>query len=207
MMFFLRKVLSASKSRYRILIFLMILVVVIGACQKINIDYVGQTFPKTPYAKIFLSMKEVKRPYNVIGKALVRASTSFSSLEIQNKLRKTAEDKGADGVIILSYKEVPAGMYAYNNFPMYGMYDGMYGWGGMGCMCPNNFGPYYGDMYYGGYGMGEESVQCYYDYIMRVNFIRYKVQPNDIQEVTLNGKPIKFIVPENKNIHGNQNMK
>ncbi|MCF7790655.1 MAG: hypothetical protein K9M56_01530 [Victivallales bacterium] len=174
-----------------VIISVLVFSVFFTGCQKIKIDYVGQNDPKTKFAKLYFGKNEVNKPYKVIGKAIIRASTSFSSVDIQKKLRRTAEAKGADAVIILSYKEVPAGMYAYNNYPMWGMYDGMYGWGGMGCM-PCNYGPYWGEMNYPGMGgKGEESVQCYYDYLIKTLFVRFK--NNDSTEPLLTGKTVKHL--------------
>ena len=185
--------------------FLLVFLTILTSCQKINVEYFGESFPKTNYAKIFFGRKEVKQPYDVMGKAIIRASTSFSTFEIQKKLRKSAETKGADAAVVISYKEVPAGMYAYNNYPMYGMYDGMYGWGGMCGMSPNNMYPYWGNM---GWGMGEQSVVRYYDYLIRVLYIKYKddeganidkmkfntapVSNNKI-EMDLNNKPVPML--------------
>jgi hypothetical protein len=152
---------------------LFVFTFLLASCQKINIDYIGQTFPKTASANIYFGKNNVKQPYKVIGKAIIKASTSFTTVEIQKKLIKTAETKGADAVIVISYKEVPAGMYAYNNYPVWNMSDGMYGWGGMCGLYPNNMEPYWGNMEW---GMDDQSVECYYDYLIKVLFIRYHSQ-------------------------------
>jgi hypothetical protein len=167
------------------LLLMLVFTLLLSSCQKINIEYIGQSFSKTAYTKIFFGRKEVKQAYDVMGKAIIRASTSFSTEKIQKKLRKTAEDKGADAVIVVSYKEVPAGMYAYNNYPMYGMYGGMYGFGGMCGMYPDNMNPYWGNM---GWGMGEQSVVRYYDYLIRVLFIKFKDDINSSEAADLANK-------------------
>ena len=187
-----------------ILSLLLLFALTIISCQKINIEYIGQSFPKTAFSKIYFGRKEVKQPYDVMGKAIIRASTSFNTNKIQQKLRMTAEAKGADAAVVISYKEVPAGMYAYNNYPMYGMYDGMYGWGGMCGMSPNNMNPYWGGM---DWGMGEQSVVRYYDYLIKVLFIKFKTDINSGEaaslandhykninfDMTLNNKPIPLM--------------
>jgi hypothetical protein len=152
---------------------LLLLLFLFTSCSTIHVDYIGETFPPTSKAKIYFSEQDIHKPYTVIGKAIVRASTSFSTAEIQKKLKYAADRKGADAVVILSFKEVPEGMYNYMNNSM--TLDGMYG-SSMDNTSPNNMGPYWNDMFFPD-AYGQQSMEYYYDYLIKSLFIRFKASP------------------------------
>lgn len=147
---------------------LIITALLFASCSSVKVDYVGQSFPPVKNTKLYFSMKEIKRPYEVIGKAIITAPSTMSSSTVKKKMLKTADAKGADGVVILSFNEVRTGSYGYMNYPsmwnMYGIKEFN--------ECPNGMGPFWDNLYYP--GMYDQSRICYYDYKIIALFIRYK---------------------------------
>jgi len=154
--------------KYKLLSLFVVLLTVAG-CGSIDITYIGETLKPTKKAQLFFQRKNIPKPYDVMGKVFAKAPNDFSGQEIQKKIIETAEEKGADAVLITLYTQIPGGSSAFSNDPdpyMYGDgdgYNGGYaggfdGWGGDG---------------YGGYG-GGESVEYYYQVLIKAEFLRYK---------------------------------
>lgn len=136
----------------------------IAGCEAIDITYIGETLKPTKEAQIFFNAKNIHRPYDVMGKVIARAPNTFTGQEIQKKILQTAEMKGADAVLVTLYTQIPGGSSCFNDDPYdygYGGFDGGYG---------------YGDGFYNGFGGWNdgESVEFYYQVLIKAEFLRYK---------------------------------
>ena len=145
---------------------LFVLVFILSAaagCSTIDISYIGETLKPTKNIEFFFRGQNINRPYDIIGKVIVKAPDTFSGKEIQKKLIETAREKGANAVLINLYTQIPRGSSSFNNYPYYGY--------GPGYDC----GPYWEDGYWGGGG----SVQYYYEALIKAEFLLYKTQTTE----------------------------
>jgi hypothetical protein len=156
--------------KFKLLLFVSTLLAMVG-CSTIDVTYIGETLKPTREAQIFFERRNIHEPYEVIGKVIARASDTFTGKEIQKKIIKTAEKKGADAVLITLYTQIPGGSSDFSNDPYgYGYGDGFgddgfaYGGGGYG------YDPYLGNEEWGGGG----SVEFYYQVLIKAEFLRYK---------------------------------
>lgn len=79
----------------------------------VSVDYVGKSYPPTASVDLYMSVADVKRPYEVIGDARAQVEAlPFSSpaQQLQTKLMQEAQSRGANGVILgsLSSRQVAA---------------------------------------------------------------------------------------------------
>lgn len=75
--------------------------ILLGGC--VSVDYVGKSYPPTASVDLYMSVADVKRPYEVIGdaRAQVEALPFTSPAEqLQTKLLEEARSRGANGVIL-----------------------------------------------------------------------------------------------------------
>jgi hypothetical protein len=163
--------------KFNLLFFVSGLLVVTG-CGSINVDYIGKTFNPTKSVQLFFKGENINKPYNVMGKVIVKAPDTFTGQEIQKKIIKTAEEKGADAVLIDLYTQIPQGSSCFNNYPYYG-----YGTG-------YNCNPYWENACWG----GGDSVQYYYQILIKAEFLRYKMQTSkySIENNNQNSQIIKI---------------
>ncbi len=142
------------------------LFIAIAGCGTIDITYIGETLKPTVEAQIFFNKKNIHRPYDVMGKVIAKAPNTFTGQEIQKKIVQTAEIKGADAVLITLYTQIPGGSSCFSNDPYgYGGYGGGYGF-------YNGCGGY-GDGF-GGWNGGGDSVEFYYQVLIKAEFLKYK---------------------------------
>ena len=149
---------------FTLLFFIPVLLFLTTSCGSIDITYIGESFKPTQEAQIYFKKGNIHRSYEVMGKVIARAPDTFTGQEIQKKLIKTAREKGADAVLVTLYTQIPRGSSCFNNDPYNGFGGGYGGYdGGYGC------DPYYENAYWG----GGESVQYYYEILIKAEFLRY----------------------------------
>ena len=156
-------------TKYSTPICILISIAFFSACSSIKVEYVGGSFKPTPDVELYFEKKDIKKPYNVIGEVTLKAPTSFSPIALQNKLKKIAESKGAEGVVFLSFR-VTTVLDPIVNYPTMG--GARFGEGSNDpCIQPTNMGPYWGDMFT---QPQQQMPQYYHNYLMKALFIRYK---------------------------------
>ena len=152
--------------KIKVLVIVIALLTMVTGCGSIDITYFGKTLKPTEEAQLFFERENIPYSYYVMGKVFARAPNTFSGKRIKKKIIKTAEEKGADAVLITLYTQIPGGSSCFNN-DSYGYGDGFArGCGG------------YGDGFGGGYGgwNGGESVEFYYQVLIKAEFLKYKMQ-------------------------------
>lgn len=71
-----------------------------------TVQYIGKQYNPTQNVDVFLDTKDIKKNYMVIGKIDGISGILGSSYdEIQNKIVQTAQQKGADGVILYNMEK------------------------------------------------------------------------------------------------------
>jgi hypothetical protein len=101
--------LDGGFSMKRRMIFLVPLVVLLG-CATVN--YIGDSYPPTQHVDVFFSEKDVEKEYRVMGRVEATANADeliYSGEKFMQTICKKAEEKGADGVVILDFGNVMTG--------------------------------------------------------------------------------------------------
>lgn len=71
-----------------------------------TVEYIGKQYSPTQKVDVFLDTKDIKRNYEVIGKIDGISGILGSGYdEIQNKIIQTAQQKGADAVILYNMEK------------------------------------------------------------------------------------------------------
>lgn len=168
------------------------LTVLLFSCRSEHVDYMGKSLSPTKSAKIYSNKSEVSKNYKVIGKAIVTAPSRYSSKRIHKKILKVAEKNGADGVIVVDYKQKPKGSHESMNrpMPMAGpMAGGTMPMYGGGAAYNSGFGgPMMGMGGYGMYPAGGASTYYYYEIYMKTLFIEFKENKNSSKSKTKDEK-------------------
>ncbi|HJO95421.1 MAG TPA: hypothetical protein QF753_18630 [Victivallales bacterium] len=146
---------------YKFSIFL-ILIILISSCSNVNLKYIGQKLTPTEHVKILFSDKDIKEKYKVIGKAIVTSYNEINTEKVQNDIINKAEQVGANAVVIRNYNIVPGREHylsssSYNEYSPYSQTSNYNGWG---------------DQMFDE-GMTPDKI-LEYNYILNVQFIRYK---------------------------------
>ena len=81
----------------------------LNGCSTTSVDYVGNTYPPTTSADVYYSKQDIHQSYTVMGKMIMSAEEGTTSQQLQQQILTTAESKGADGVLITSFKKVNVG--------------------------------------------------------------------------------------------------
>lgn len=69
-----------------------------GGC--VSVDYTGRSFAPTVDVDVYYSLGDVKRPYEVMGKAEARAGDGTALADFECELVKEAQQRGADAIVI-----------------------------------------------------------------------------------------------------------
>ncbi len=80
----------------------------------INIDYDGISDPPLPFGEkvtVYFSPEQIPvKKYTELGTLTASAGTTYTSAEVEAKIKNFARDKGANGVLITDIDRVYAGM-------------------------------------------------------------------------------------------------
>jgi len=82
---------------------LLLISLLIGCASTLH--YTGKSYPTTTKIDIFISAKEIKKPYEVMGTVDAKMSQFADFNELMDKLNKEARKQGADAVLILGLKD------------------------------------------------------------------------------------------------------
>ena len=86
------------------------LAIMLSACA--SIDYIGVAHEPTRDVDVFFSEQDVERDYKVIGHLIATANVDesfYSNDKFMKNIIKKAQEKGADGVVILGFDIVATG--------------------------------------------------------------------------------------------------
>jgi len=86
---------------------LSFLLLAVGACA--HLDYIGESFAPTPRVDLFFAEKDVPGEYRVMGQILATAGDLVSAEKLQAKIVEKAQQKGADGVVLLGLERYKSG--------------------------------------------------------------------------------------------------
>lgn len=95
------------------LFFLSVLTLFLTACA--TTDYVGQTYPPTTHADVYMDGSQVTREYTVMGQAKTEATEYMTFQDMQKQLVVDAMAKGADGIIITGMETIQVGSSSYTS--------------------------------------------------------------------------------------------
>jgi len=91
-------------------VFVWVLLSALG-CATGRVNFVGTSYPPTSHVQVFLSEDQVPPGYEVIGKVGIAAEeTRWTTAEnLQAKLVRTAQAKGADAIVYQQMERVSIG--------------------------------------------------------------------------------------------------
>jgi hypothetical protein len=147
----------------------------------VSVNYIGESYPPTKSVKIYMDKKEIPWKYQIIGKAIATAPDDFTCGDIEGRLRDKACSKGANAILILSFRKVECGENVQNTScetfvgPGWG-----WGWGYDDYWDDDMMGPPYSEAV-----VWNPSANVSYDFETKIRavFLRY---------ITKNGKKIKI---------------
>src|SRR3954468_12607310 len=82
---------------------MLALALALVACGCVSVDYVGKTYPPTASVDLYMSVDDVRRPYEVIGESRAQVEAlpfTNPAQQLQAKLLAEAQSRGANGVIL-----------------------------------------------------------------------------------------------------------
>jgi hypothetical protein len=89
------------------LLFAAISVLLIAGCT--SIDYFGEHYPPTTSIDLYFSKDDIKKPYEVMGKAIEQSDDFVSEAKMQEKLKEKGCEVGADAILIESFGRIKVG--------------------------------------------------------------------------------------------------
>jgi hypothetical protein len=97
---------------------LLILCVAFILVRCATIHYLGDSYPPTQHVDLYFSEDDVQKEYKVIGRIEATADADeliYSTDKFTEAIREKAQAKGADGVIILDFRNVQTGITENND--------------------------------------------------------------------------------------------
>jgi hypothetical protein len=76
----------------------VIAVCALSAC--VSVDYMGRSYAPTEHVDVHYAMDQVRRPYEVMGRAEARADSGVEMRKFEEELVKEARKRGADAIVI-----------------------------------------------------------------------------------------------------------
>jgi hypothetical protein len=71
---------------------------VLSAC--VSVDYMGRSYAPTEHVDVFYALDQVRRPYEVMGRAEARADAGVEMQKFEDGLVAEARKRGADAIVI-----------------------------------------------------------------------------------------------------------
>lgn len=75
-----------------------------------RIDYIGRTLPPTQQVELYFDLADLRRPYEIIGKASGQAGDLTRFSEIQERIIREAKKRGADAVVLTGWNREVVGV-------------------------------------------------------------------------------------------------
>ena len=98
------------------LLLILGMAVVLVRCATIH--YLGDSYPPTQHVDLYFSEDDVKKGYKIIGRIEATADADeliYSTEKFTQSIIEKAKEKGADGVVILDFKNVQTGVTETND--------------------------------------------------------------------------------------------
>jgi hypothetical protein len=98
------------------LFFILVTVIIVSRCATVH--YLGESYPPTQHVDLYFSENSVQKQYKVIGRIEATADADeliYSTDKFTETIIEKARNKGADGVIILDFRNVQTGVTETND--------------------------------------------------------------------------------------------
>lgn len=89
-----------------VLILCVLLACFVGCTQ---IDYIGDEYPPTSHVDLYFDEADIHFDYIVMGEVIASANDLVSAEKMQEKIKKKAMEKGADGIIFTGMERYVSG--------------------------------------------------------------------------------------------------
>jgi hypothetical protein len=112
---------------------LFVLLLCAAGCYRVDVNYIGKTYPPTKNVELYFDKNDVPEGYQVIGRAIVTVPEGTPGHGVKKGLVKEAEAKGADALLVGQAKQVVKDKVTTWDWNYYGgpgsAWGDIWGWG------------------------------------------------------------------------------
>lgn len=87
----------------------LLLIAVIAGCSPVKVSYLGNDAGNTRNVKLFFDCNGLPVDYQIIGEIIATAPKEVRSEKVQQKLKREARQKGANGVLVKQFEVLANG--------------------------------------------------------------------------------------------------